>query len=287
MTTENKAKAYDEAIKKAKEIKEKIVYSHLSTESCKAVSEYIDTIIPELCESEDEKIREDIMEAVENWHPYERVEEIRAYLEKQKKPNARQRLAEWSKTEEGKAKYEEVAKEMREEMDEEKEPMYNLAIPAGDVAPAEEDGPFDEDEFLENELSAFLQDYDTEYDDDAVLSDVARHFYEIGKKQQEQNPEERFEEAREKYQVEWSEEDEKQLDDIISIIRGAYEHGITISETRHRNAYFWLNNLRPSWKPSEEQMKILYGILVCCRGTWEKGTVTAMESLYQDLKKLM
>ena len=71
MTTENKAKAYDEAIKKAKEIKEKIVYSHLSTESCKAVSEYIDTIIPELCESEDEKIREDIMEAVENWHPYE------------------------------------------------------------------------------------------------------------------------------------------------------------------------------------------------------------------------
>lgn len=34
MTTEEKAKAYDEAIKKAKEIKEKIVHSHLSTESC-------------------------------------------------------------------------------------------------------------------------------------------------------------------------------------------------------------------------------------------------------------
>ena len=50
MSIEEKAKAYDEAIKKAKEIKEKIVYSHLSTESCKAVSEYIDTIIPELRE---------------------------------------------------------------------------------------------------------------------------------------------------------------------------------------------------------------------------------------------
>lgn len=51
---------------------------------------------------------------------------------------------------------------------------------------AEEDGPFDEDEFLEDELSAFLQNYDKEYDDDAAVSDVARHFYEIGKKQNEQ-----------------------------------------------------------------------------------------------------
>lgn len=57
MTTEEKAKAYDEALERAKEIKEKIMFSHLSTESCKAVSEYIDTIIPELAESEDERIR--------------------------------------------------------------------------------------------------------------------------------------------------------------------------------------------------------------------------------------
>ncbi len=71
---------------------------------------------------------------------------------------------------------------------ERQKPMYNLEIPAGDIAPAEEDGPFDEDEFLENELSAFLQNYDKEYKDDAAVSDVARHFYEIGKKQKEQKP---------------------------------------------------------------------------------------------------
>lgn len=64
MTTEQKARAYDEALKKAKEIKEKIMYSHLSTESCKAVSEYIDTIIPELTESEDERIRKDIINLI-------------------------------------------------------------------------------------------------------------------------------------------------------------------------------------------------------------------------------
>ena len=48
--------------------------------------------------------------------------------------------------------------------------------------------PFDEDKFLEGELSAFLQNYDKEYDDDAAVSDVARHFYEIGKKQKEPLP---------------------------------------------------------------------------------------------------
>lgn len=93
MTQEEKAKAYDEAIKKAKEIKEKIMYSHLSTESCKAVSEYIDTIIPELGESEDERIRKDIVNLI-YWlkgnpslcsqYYRDRYDDMLAYLEKQK-----------------------------------------------------------------------------------------------------------------------------------------------------------------------------------------------------------
>ena len=64
MTQEEKARAYDEALEKAREIKEKIMYSHLSTESCKAVSEYIDAIIPELAESEDERIRKQLIDAI-------------------------------------------------------------------------------------------------------------------------------------------------------------------------------------------------------------------------------
>ena len=50
-------KKYKEALERAREIKGKILQSHLSTESCKAVSEYIDTIIPELRESENERIK--------------------------------------------------------------------------------------------------------------------------------------------------------------------------------------------------------------------------------------
>ena len=133
MTIEEKAKAYDETIKKAKELKEKIMYSHLSTESCKAVSEYIDTIIPELAESEDERICKRCIDLLRKVSAYSGKEYLgveiadciiglQALMKKQKAPNARQRLAEWSKTKEGKAKYEAVAKEMRKEMEKEQKP---------------------------------------------------------------------------------------------------------------------------------------------------------------------
>lgn len=56
---------------------------------------------PELKESEDERIRNDIMEAVENWLPYERVEEIRAYLERQKEQQPEECIPDSVKFEEG------------------------------------------------------------------------------------------------------------------------------------------------------------------------------------------
>ena len=109
-------------------------------------------------------------------------------------------------------------------------------------------------------------------------------------KQKEQKPADRFEEAREKYQLEWSEEDEKLLNKVEALLDDYCdfledESSRFIPEVRETISR--LKSLRPSWKPSEEQMKVLYGILVGCRGTWEKDTVTTMESLYQDLKKLM
>ena len=59
-------KAYKEALERAKEIKSKILSSHLSTESCKAVSEYIDEIIPELAESDDERIANALIRLLNN-----------------------------------------------------------------------------------------------------------------------------------------------------------------------------------------------------------------------------
>jgi len=81
-------KKYNEALERAREIKSKILLSHLSTESCKAVSEYIDEIIPELRESEDERIRKGLLRHFKNktkpyWNEIA-VKDIIAYLEKQK-----------------------------------------------------------------------------------------------------------------------------------------------------------------------------------------------------------
>lgn len=81
-TTEEKARAYDEALERARQ---KIDAGLLTDDD-------LSYIFPQLRESEDEKIRNDIMEAVENWLSYKRVEDIRAYLEKHKE----QKPAEWN-----------------------------------------------------------------------------------------------------------------------------------------------------------------------------------------------
>ena len=91
-------KKYKEALERAKEIKSKILLSHLSTESCKAVSEYIDTIIPELAESEDERIRKELIRVFResgwtNLSENLTIEEAIAYLEKQKEPHYTKRNA--------------------------------------------------------------------------------------------------------------------------------------------------------------------------------------------------
>ena len=156
----------------------------------------------------------------------------------------------------------------------EQKPMHNLEISAGDVAPAEEDGTFNEDEFLENELSAFLQNYDKEYDDDAVVSDVAKHFYELAKKVK-QKP------------AEWSEEDEK----FAYFVNQFLEYHEK-SDPTAKSCKDWFNDrlksLRPKshWKPSEEQMKALNAIN--CHGELSYfGQQSQLISLYNNLKKLM
>lgn len=60
---------------------------------------------------------------------------------------------------------------------------------------------------LAKELQAFLCNYDYEFDDeDPVPSEVAEHFYLLGKQAQEQRP------------VEWSEEDEAMRDNILRLL---------------------------------------------------------------------
>lgn len=86
---------------------------------------------------------------------------------------------------------------------------------------------------------------------------------------------------------EWSEEDEKMLEGTLMWLDDLEKQGEYVEKER-----LWLKSIRPvskeslqSWKPSEEQMKILAMFTnLRCASRREANT---LESLYNDLKKLM
>lgn len=96
-------------------------------------------------------------------------------------------------------------------------------------------GPFDEDKFLEGELAAFLQNYDKEYDDDAAVSDVAIHFYELGKKMK-QKP------------AEWSNEDANALILLHELISFGYTERFFDAQTAE-DMRRWLNERLKAHRP--------------------------------------
>lgn len=106
----------------------------------------------------------------------------------------------------------------------------------------------DEKEFLADEITAFLCNYDKEFDgEDPVPSEVAEHFYLLGKQAQEQKP------------AEWSEEDRRKLNRIYDILgyaaddKGFLTSKRIIGDKEAIELQDFLKFLRPSWKPSEEQ----------------------------------
>jgi len=79
--------------------------------------------------------------------------------------------------------------------------------------------------------------------------------------------------------AEWSEEDEKWMKLAIHSCEMC-GNPVTAS---------WLKSLRPSWKPSEEQMSILKKAVEHYRNDWVGATIkeqNALTSLYEQLKKL-
>ena len=86
-------------------------------------------------------------------------------------------------------------------------------------------------------------------------------------------------------QAEWSEEDEK----FFELLRAAlYQIKVRIGKDEYDKAVARLKSLRPSWKPSEEQMKQLkYEIDSYYEDYPElRHQRSVLESLYNDLKKL-
>ena len=102
-----------------------------------------------------------------------------------------------------------------------------------------------------------------------MIEDVARHFYQKEQKQ------------------EWSEEDEKDMAHIIRILDDCYAYGKhDLSKTDHENLVNKLKSLRPSWRPSEEQMDRLFSIVAALRKDYCDDMADFLASLYKQLKAL-
>jgi len=239
-------------------------------------------------ESDDERIRKDLITFVCQFAPEHLKVQYIAYLEKQKEQRSEiniehlksymlqylQDAASKKEDSEIEADTDKWAKMIIKAFEGiEQKPMHFLEIPAGDIAPAEEDDPFDEDEFLDGELSAFLQNYDKEYDDDTAVSDVARHFYEIGKKQKEQKPASGNSEKPNNH-AEWSED----------IIRKAIEE---VGLTQHQINWFKNNVFPPKQEWSETDKLHLNNAILVAKKEWGVNSYTArfLESLRDNCKK--
>lgn len=87
----------------------------------------------------------------------------------------------------------------------------------------------------------------------------------------------------------WSEEDENALKYLHELISFGFAENFFDAQTA-ADMREWVNkSLRPSWKPSEEQMKILKSTVTYIQNKWTGAKVReqlTLESLYNDLKKL-
>lgn len=113
-----------------------------------------------------------------------------------------------------------------------------------------------------------------------AITETAYHFYKLGINERwKQNPE-------------WSEEDEKMRCNILNVLTSTIVYTIGSHGTsayKYNTEIEWLKSLRPSWKPSEEQMEALAMAVTFFKTKWTGAKVKeqlALESLYEGLTKL-
>ena len=235
---------YNEALKEIRELISLLKKNDVITDNG-IIESNLQRIFPELAESEDKKIIEEIKFAVLQM-PSEREDTKQrclAWLEKQK----------------------------------EQKPIKQPKFKIGDVVKFKGFGDEPADD-----TPLKIVGYDNElylFDNGTTDLFSEQNLYELV----EQKPEERFEEAREKYQVEWSEEEYGRLFDIEHYLDGTLQ----LSPDRRIACIDFLKSLRPSWKPSEEQMTNLLRAEGRLRIEGESVLASKLAELYNQLKKLM
>jgi len=152
------------------------------------------------------------------------------------------------------------------------------------VYESDEDAESD-DERIRKELVAFFKgmqdsDWHEKYWHDLEIDRILAYL----EKQKEQKPVSIS--CGHENDAEWSEEDEKKITFLERLIRYNVPEGQYGWADGHKSGFITkseaiskLKSLRPSWKPSKEQMAALEAATV-------RYQSTGLESLYEDLKKL-
>lgn len=230
-TIEEKAKAYDEAIKRAKKIHSGILNSEII-----GFPGQIEYIFPQLRESDDERTRRRLIEFISD---IKRISESGRNSWAVRKDDAEMCNAFLS--------YLEKQKEQKPAWSEEDKKLIDDVI---------------------NSLCCYqntLSDYQKE-----IVGEEIRKLKSL-KPQPKQ---------------EWSEEDEKIRNLAIEWAETMYGQFrfVDMGSTDFRKIVAWLKSIRPSWKPSEEQIKALES----CFREFGEGCPDedGLRSLYNDLKKL-
>ena len=307
-------KKYNKALERAKNIKSKILQSHLSTESCKAVSEYIDEIIPELRESEDDRIRKKMIEhfkskTKDTWCNMS-VKSIIAWLEKKKEPNGEDEectdFTIYHPLKNGKGKYECIPysfygsltsfSEDKDLIDFLRTCFYTKEECEEWIEKQKEQKPIDNGtrgKIISRATSEKQVVLVSESSGNAEIGwdtrslEDAKKLLEYGiafiNKQLGTKP------------AEWSEEDKKHINLILRVldIQQCWDGATGKKFNPYQDEIDWLKSSRPrpSWKPSKEQMEALKSFLDYHRPI-RNGSVqnwpefNNFESLYEQLKKL-
>ena len=241
-------------------------------EAMKVAVDALKEAFPKLAESEDERMIDAIKEAVriasqKGGYLINAItrEEALAWLEKQKEPKPL-------------PPFDEVSPE--EKMN---HPLYLEGFDTGrevqrvfdEQKPAEWS---EEDEERLKAICTYLQDYPRL----AKINDVKRfNEYCDWLKSLPLNLKKKNEDVAKLCSKEWSVEDE---DRIRQIERIAQQAGCT--QKLQEEIHDWLKSLRPSWKPSKEQMNALY--YACCIAFEEERDFhPSLSRLYHDLRKLI
>ena len=240
MTQEEKAKAYDEALKKIKVLQEDWKSTH--NRAWKEIEE----VFPQLCESEDERIAEELIKALRG---ISTGLQYAIFLTEEKK----QRWIAWLEKQKG----------------------QNLIM--ANSPQLKEQKPVEwseEDEWMkESIISTLMANMQFTYQHDPLGQ--ADHKKKITWLKS-LSLKKRLDDVDKLCSNKWNEEDEACLNQLICFC----EHCM-VQDSEVKKCTKWLKSLRPNWKPSEEQMKALKDALETYKGFEEYD---AMESLYNDLQ---